>query len=51
MQEALPPHIQRRGARDTLYLRRRIPTHVLRSYPPGRKEIWVSLRTPISGRR
>jgi integrase len=45
MQEALPPHIQRRGARGTLYLRRRIPTDVLPSYPRGRKEIWVSLRT------
>jgi integrase len=45
MQQALPLHIKRRGARGTLYLRRRIPADVLPSYQSKRKEIWVSLRT------
>ena len=38
-------HLFRRGKRGILYLRKRIPLHLLDAYPRGKAEILVSLRT------
>ena len=38
-------HLFRRGRRGILYLRKRIPLHLLDAYPRGKAEILVSLRT------
>lgn len=43
--KAISEHLFRRGRRGTLYLRRRIPTHLLDAFPHSKREFLVSLRT------